>query len=121
MHTIIPGMVTKNGKVQMSFGVMGGHYQAMGHAHFLSKVLHYGLDMQSAMDLPRIFPRPGSNQVEVESTLPQATRDELTRRSFELVPPNWAIGGAQAVWIDWERGSLVGASDHRKDGCALGY
>nr|WP_315464437.1 gamma-glutamyltransferase family protein [uncultured Rhodoferax sp.] len=121
MHTIIPGMVTRNGKVQMSFGVMGGHYQAMGHAHFLSKVLHYGMDMQSAMDLPRIFPKPGTQEVEVESTMPAQSCDALRQRGFQLVPPAWAIGGSQAVWIDWEQGVLVGASDHRKDGCALGY
>ncbi|WP_133645487.1 gamma-glutamyltransferase family protein [Paraburkholderia flava] len=120
MHTIIPGMVTKDGKVQMTFGVMGGHYQAMGHAHFLSKVLDYGLDMQTAMDLPRLFPKPGTRQVEVESTMPAAVREELTRRGFDLVPPNWAIGGAQAIRIDWDEGTLTGASDHRKDGCALG-
>ncbi|CAB3749683.1 gamma-glutamyltransferase family protein [Paraburkholderia humisilvae] len=120
MHTIIPGMVTKDGKVQMTFGVMGGHYQAMGHAHFLSKVLDYGLDMQTAIDLPRVFPRPGTLLVEAESTLPAPAREELTRRGFELVAPNWAIGGAQAIRIDWEAGSLIGASDHRKDGCALG-
>ena len=120
MHTIIPGMVTKNGKVQLTFGVMGGHYQAMGHAHFLSKVLHYGLDMQTAIDMPRIFPRPGTNVVEAESTLPASTHAELTRRGFRLVPPNWAIGGAQSISIDWDRGVLAGASDHRKDGCALG-
>jgi gamma-glutamyltranspeptidase/glutathione hydrolase len=120
MHTIIPGMVTRNGKVQMTFGVMGGHYQAMGHAHFLSKVLDYGLDMQSAIALPRVFPQPGTGVVEAESTLPAAARAELTRRGFSLVPPKWAIGGAQAIWIDWENGTLAGASDHRKDGCALG-
>jgi gamma-glutamyltranspeptidase/glutathione hydrolase len=79
------------------------------------------MDMQTAIDLPRIFPRPGTDVVEVESTLPEPTHMELARRGFELVPPSWAIGGAQAIWIDWERGSLAGASDHRKDGCALGY
>ncbi|GAB2900132.1 gamma-glutamyltransferase family protein [Paraburkholderia jirisanensis] len=120
MHTIIPGMVTRDGKVQMTFGVMGGHYQAMGHAHFLSKVLDYGLDLQTAMDLPRLFPRPGTHVVEAEGTLPAHTREELTRRGYELVAPNWAIGGAQAIQIDWEHGALIGASDHRKDGCALG-
>ncbi|GAB6850661.1 gamma-glutamyltransferase family protein [Paraburkholderia kururiensis] len=120
MHTIIPGMVTRDGKVQMTFGVMGGHYQAMGHAHFLSKVLDYGLDMQTAMDLPRLFPRPGTRLVEAESTLPAAVREALTRRGVELVAPNWAIGGAQAIRIDWDAGTLIGASDHRKDGCALG-
>jgi len=121
MHTIIPGMAAKDGRVRMVFGVMGGQYQAMGHAHFLSKVLDYGLDMQSAMDLPRLFPKPGTDEVEAEATLPAATRTELERRGFKIVPPSWAIGGAQAVAIDWENGVLTGASDHRKDGAALGY
>lgn len=121
LHTIIPGMVARDGRVRMAFGVMGGHYQAMGHAHFLSKVLDYGLDMQSAMDLPRLFPRPGTDQVEVEAALPEATRSELARRGFTLVPPPAAVGGAQAVAIDWDQGVLTGASDHRKDGMALGY
>ena len=86
----------------------------------LSKVLDYGLDMQTAMDLPRLFPRPGTQLVEAEGTLPAHTREALTRRGYEIVAPNWAIGGAQAIQIDWENGALIGASDHRKDGCALG-
>lgn len=121
MHTIIPGLVTREGRVRYSFGVMGGHYQAMGHAHFLSKVLQYGLDMQSAIDLPRVFPKPGTWTVEHEATLPAATVDALRARGYDMVAPDWAIGGAQAIEIDWEQGTLTGASDHRKDGCALGY
>lgn len=121
LHTIIPGMLTRNGKAIMPFGVMGGHYQAMGHAHFISKVLDYGLDIQSAIDLPRVFPKPGTDEVEAEGTLPDEIRAALERRGFLLVRPAWPIGGAQAVWIDWEKGTLAGASDHRKDGMALGY
>lgn len=121
MHTIIPGMVAENGRVRLTFGVMGGHYQAMGHAHFLSKLFDHGLDLQSAMDLPRLFPLPGTSEVEAEGALRQSVGAELERRGFTVVPPKWAIGGAQAIWIDWERGTLLGGSDHRKDGCALGY
>lgn len=121
MHTIIPGMVTKGGRTMMSFGVMGGHYQAMGHAQFLSKLIDYGLDIQSAIDLPRLFPLPGTATVEMEESLRQSAGDYFTARGFKVQPPNWAIGGAQAIWIDWEHGTLHGASDHRKDGCALGY
>lgn len=121
MHTIIPGMVTKGGRTMMSFGVMGGHYQAMGHAQFLSKLIDYGLDIQGAIDLPRLFPLPGTATVEMEESLRQSAGDYFTARGFKVQPPNWAIGGAQAIWIDWEHGTLHGASDHRKDGCALGY
>jgi gamma-glutamyltranspeptidase/glutathione hydrolase len=120
MHTIIPGMVMKAGKPFMPFGVMGGHYQAMGHAHFLSKVLDFGLDLQLAIDLPRLFPLPGTSTIEVEATLPEATVVELRRRGFTIVPAGRPIGGAQAIRIDHANGTLTGASDPRKDGCALG-
>ncbi len=121
MHTIIPGMVMREGRVEMPFGVMGGHYQAMGHAHVLSKVIDYGLDLQTAMDLPRLFPLPGTNIVEVESRIPAETVEGLRRRGFEIVRAEKSIGGSQAIWIDWENGTLIGGSDPRKDGCALGY
>jgi gamma-glutamyltranspeptidase/glutathione hydrolase len=121
MHTIIPGMVTRDGKATLSFGVMGGHYQAMGHAHFLSKLFDYGMDIQSAVDLPRLFPLPGTMTIEAEEAIRTAIGENLNGRGFKVAPPKWAIGGAQAVWIDHQHGTLLGASDHRKDGCALGY
>ena len=121
MHTIIPGMVAENGRVTMAFGVMGGHYQATGHAHFLSRLFDHRLDMQSAMDLPRLFPVPGTASLEVEALLQERVGAELQRRGFGFETPTCAIGGAQAIRIDWDRGTLLGASDHRKDGLALGY
>ncbi len=121
MHTIIPGLVTRAGKSVLSFGVMGGHYQAMGHAQFLSKLFDYDLDIQSAVDLPRLFPLPGTATVETEALLRDAIGNDLEARGFKVVAPKWAIGGAQAIWIDDQNSTLLGASDHRKDGCALGY
>lgn len=121
LHTIIPGMVTQGERAIMPFGVMGGHYQAMGHAHLLSKVFDYGLDLQAAMELPRLFPLPGTAKVEMERPLREAVGSEFERRGFEVVAPASAIGGGQAILIDWERGTLQGGSDPRKDGCALGY
>ncbi len=121
LHTIIPGMMTRDGKVCLSFGVMGGHYQATGHAHLISKLVDYGLDLQSAISLPRIFPRPGQTAIEAEGTVPPAVRAELERRGFSFTAPAAAIGGGQAIAIDHERGVLLAGSDHRKDGCALGW
>ncbi|MBV8848769.1 MAG: gamma-glutamyltransferase [Methylobacteriaceae bacterium] len=121
LHTIIPGMVTQGERAIMPFGVMGGHYQAMGHAHFISKVLDYGLDLQSAINLPRLFPHPISGLVEMERSLRSKYETELTRRGFAIGSPPAPLGGAQAIWIDWQNGTLLGASEPRKDGCALGY
>jgi gamma-glutamyltranspeptidase/glutathione hydrolase len=121
LHTIIPGLLTKGDRTVMPFGVMGGHYQAMGHAHLISKVLDYGLDLQAAIDLPRLFPRWDTGVVEMERVLRERIGPEFERRGFAVDKPIAAIGGAQAIWIDWENGTLLGASDPRKDGCALGY
>ena len=122
MHTIIPGMVTQAGKAVMPFSVMGGHYQPMGQSWLLTNLVHYGLDLQESLDLPRLFPVGG--MVEFERGIPQLARQGLTVRGHELseISINQRpLGGGQAIWIDHDRGVLVGASDPRKDGCALGY
>ena len=121
LHTIIPGMLAKDGRIVMPFGVMGGHYQAMGHAHLVSKILEFGLDPQAAIDLPRLFPRPDSGLLDIETALRAQVGEALATRGFALGGPGGPIGGAQAILIDWENGTLQGASDPRKDGCALGY
>lgn len=121
MHTIIPGMVSEGDRVVMSYGVMGGHYQAFGHMQFLTRMYDYGCNPQSAMDLPRFMVDPDTGEVEMESTVDEALRDGLTARGHRLVTPSVPVGGSQAIAIDWEQGTLCGGSDPRKDGCAIGY
>jgi gamma-glutamyltranspeptidase/glutathione hydrolase len=120
MHTIIPAMLLKDGRAQMPFGVMGGTYQAFGHAHFLTRVLDFGFDLQEALDLPRMFPEPGGN-LELESGFAPEISEGLAKMGHKVSKPKKPIGGAQAIWIDWENGTLCGASEPRKDGCAIGY
>ncbi len=119
MHTIIPGMVMKNGRAVMPFGVMGGHYQATGHANFLSNVFDLGMDIQAASDAPRSFAFDG--KLSLETTYPGTLNDDLVRRGHQVGWADAPLGGCQAIWIDHDRGVLLGASDHRKDGMALGY
>ena len=118
LHTIIPGMVMKDGRALMPFGVMGGQYQATGHVDFLSKVFDLGLDIQSASDAPRSFATEG--RLQLEPTFAPDVVEDLRRRGHEIEIVDSAIGGCQAIMIDHERGALLGASDHRKDGFALG-
>src|SRR6185437_6490611 len=81
MHTIIPGMVMKDGQAVMPFGVMGGHYQPMGHSWFLSNFLEYGLDIQQAIDLPRLLPLRG--KLQIERGIPADVVDRLARIGHE--------------------------------------
>ncbi len=119
MHTIIPAMLTRDGEAVMPFGVMGGHFQPMGQTWFLHNLLDYGMDIQQALDLPRLFPYGG--KLEVERGIPQQTVDALRRMGHAPVMAERPHGGGQAIWIDRARGTLVGGSDPRKDGMALGY
>lgn len=119
MHTIIPGMVMKNGEAIMPYGVMGGHFQPMGHTLFLSNHFEFGLDPQEAIDLPRLFPQAG--RVQVERGIPGDVVDRLNRLGHDCALIDKPHGGGQAILIDRQRGSLIGGSDPRKDGCAMGY
>jgi len=118
-HTIIPAMLAEGGKTRMSFGVMGGQYQAVGHAHMLSQILDRDLDPQQASDQPRSFWYNG--KLSLEPTISEEVRLDLERRGHVTEWADEPLGGAQAIYIDHERGVLLGASDHRKDGIALGY
>ena len=119
MHTIIPAMAMKNGRCDMSFGVMGAHYQPMGHVQIILNMLDYGMDVQQAIDCPRFFFE--GEQTVVENGTPKATIDGLKARGHTVVMAESPWGGAQTIKIDWERGTLTGGSEPRKDGCALGY
>lgn len=119
MHTIIPGMVVKDGRSIMPFGVMGGHYQATGHAAFLSNVFDLGLDIQAAAETPRSFAIDGVLQL--EATIAREIGENLAARGHKLTWMQDPLGGSQAIQIDHERGVLLGSSDHRKDGLALGF
>ena len=119
MHTIIPGMVTENGEAIMPYGVMGGHFQPMGHSLFLTNYFDYGMDIQEAIDFPRLMPLRG--KLQVESGILMDVVEKLTRMGHSPEPIERPHGGGQAIFIDRKRGVLVGGSDPRKDGLALGY
>ncbi len=118
MHTIIPAMLRQDGRVTMPFGVMGGAYQPNGHARVVSNMVDFGMNPQAALDAPRAFSDAGT--MKVERGYSDAVRAELADMGHNVEIPDTAIGGAQAILIH-DNGVLEGASDPRKDGCAVGY
>ena len=119
MHTIIPAMLREGGKLIMPFGVMGGAYQPCGHARFVTNRVDFGMHPQQAIDAPRSFADNG--RLNVERGYSDVVRQQLSDMGHEVETLDTPIGGAQAIFIDYEKGILHGASDPRKDGCALGY
>jgi gamma-glutamyltranspeptidase/glutathione hydrolase len=103
----------------MPYGVMGGHFQPMGQSWFLSNLIEYGLDIQQALDLPRVFPFQG--KVEAERGVPREVVRQLAAMGHDVIEAERPHGGGQAIWMDRERGVLVAGSEPRKDGMALGY
>jgi len=123
-HTIIPALLTdatasSARRIVMPFGVMGGDYQPMGHVQVLTNILEFGMDVQQAIDMPRLL--FDGQTLLCEPAFEKDILADLERRghSVEFAPE--PLGGGQAIWIDWKSGDLVGGSDPRKDGCAIGY
>ncbi len=118
MHTIIPGMLRDQGRIAMPFGVMGGAYQPTGHARLVSNLVDFNIELQEAVDAPRAFADGGV--LKVERGYSDAVLQQLADMGHTVQIPETPLGGAQAIRI-CSNGVLEGASDPRKDGCALGY
>lgn len=119
MHTIIPALAMRGGRCVMPFGVMGADYQPMGHMQVVTNMVDYGMDVQQAIDAPRVF--FVDETTEIEHGVSAQAIEGLKARGHNVVLRPAPHGGGQAIQIDWERGLLIGGSDPRKDGCAIGY
>ena len=118
LDTNIPAMVAREGRVVMPFGVMGGQFQPMGQSHVLSNIVDFAMDPQAAIDCPRGFHYEGVYQL--EKGIGEKVAAGLEKLGHRVARAEHPLGGGQAIWIDGQRGVLAGASDPRKDGCALG-
>ena len=100
LHTNMPGMVFKDRKPWLSYGVMGGDMQPQGHTQVLLNMIEFGMNVQEAGEMAR-FRHFSDRAVGFESGI--------------------GIDVLQALIENWEQGVLLGGSDVRKDGAAMGY
>jgi len=130
-HTIIPAFVTRDGQPVFSFGVMGGDMQPQGHVQVLLNLLDFGMDLQEAGDAARFHhtgssePNGGSMQdggsLHLESGISDQVVRDLIGKGHKVSVRVGGYGGYQGIWINREKGVLIGATESRKDGVALGY
>jgi len=125
LHTIIPAMILRHGQPWLCYGVMGADMQAQGHVQVALNMIDFDMNVQEALEAPR-YRTLGGRLVALERAIPHPVRRALEAMGHELlpygeIPPGTPYGGGQAILIDHTRGVLQGGSDHRKDGCAIGY
>jgi gamma-glutamyltranspeptidase/glutathione hydrolase len=118
-HTIIPAIVTREGKPLMSFGVMGGSMQPQGHAQVLIRLFEYDQNPQAALDAPR-WRVSQDMEIYLESGFSKELFTELTQRGHNISLKNYTEFGGGQIIFRLEDGYL-GASDWRKDGIAVGF
>jgi gamma-glutamyltranspeptidase/glutathione hydrolase len=119
LHTLIPAFVMKDGAPWLSFGVMGGDHQAQGHTQVVVNAIDFGMNVQEAGEAARI--NHGNNGLSVESAMPDAVIAALTERGHHVERTVGACGGYQGIMFDATTGVLMGGSDVRKDGLAIGW
>jgi gamma-glutamyltranspeptidase / glutathione hydrolase len=130
-HTIIPCFITKNGVPYVSFGVMGGDFQPMGHVQIVMNLIDFGMNLQEAGDAPRISHSggsdptgtgtPGRGEIQLESGFDYQVIRELMEMGHKVGFTFGDYGGYQAIMFDPLRKVYFGASESRKDGQAAGY
>lgn len=123
-HTIIPAMVFRDGALFLTFGVMGGFMQPQGHVQVLLNIVHFGMDVQKALDAPR-FRYIQGNECAFERRIPRRVLDQLAAAGHRIVelddPYSLQFGGGQAIMVHPTTGAFLAGSDPRKDGCAIGH
>jgi gamma-glutamyltranspeptidase/glutathione hydrolase len=120
-HTLMPGMIFKDGKPYAALGLKGGHVQPQVQVQMITNLIDFGMTPQQAIAAPR-FNHIEATKVGLEADIPHAVNEELARRGHQVVGGNpESFGGAHMIMIHPESGAFVGGSDPRKGGCALGF
>ncbi len=131
-HTIIPSLVTKDGRPWLVFGVMGGDMQPQGQVQVLCNLIDFGMNVQEAGEAPRIEhlgsatptgqpAKESGGTVAVEGGIPTGVVRELVQRGHHVNHVQTNTSGYQGILIDPKTNVLQGGSEPRKDGCAVGY
>ncbi len=118
-HTLVPAMVMKDGRPWLSFGVMGGDMQPQGHVQVLLNLIEFGMNVQEAGEAPRF--RHSAQNLMIESAISPEARFGLDARGHRLTSAVGSFGGFQGILFDHRTGVMMGGSDPRKDGLAIGW
>ncbi len=122
ISSMSPSIVLKDGKPFLSLGSPGSTRIITALPQILMNVIDYGMDLQQAINAPRIHCISGA--ILMESRIPPSVQEALKAKGHRVTVKgamDLYFGGAQAVMLDPRTGKLYGAADPRRDGFAIGY
>ena len=132
-HTMNPVIVIKDNKPFLICGTPGGDTQVQTNLQLVTHIIDFGMIPQEAVEAPRwrslqnptesTIPHTCPDVVLLEGRFPRDVREGLVRKGHELqILSDWGgSGNAQAIMIDSETNVLIGGSDPRRDGYAVGW
>jgi gamma-glutamyltranspeptidase/glutathione hydrolase len=119
VHTLNNFMALRDGELVVGGGTPGADYQVQTNLQTLANILTWGMDLQSAIDMPR-WGRAHDGSLALEDRFPEQTRREIAARghnSHDVGP--WNGSGFSQVIASLPQGGWAVASDVRGEGLAL--
>lgn len=129
-----PAIALKRGEFAMPFGASGGDTQPQGMLQVLLNHVVFGMDIQAAIDAPRLctHSQPDSfephtaypGRLALESRIDRAAGDRLAALGHDV---DWlrdisiGVGGVSAISADLKQGAMTGGADPRRPARAMGW
>ncbi len=124
--TLTPSLALKDGRPFLSFAVQGGDGQDQNLLQFFLNVVEFGMNVQQAAEAPNITSyqihssfgahdaRPG--RLTLNESVPPWVRSELADMGYDLTYRRLTSGPINAIFFDWEHGTMWGgSSNHGED------
>ena len=122
LSAMTPTIVLKNGKLFLVLGSPGGPTIITTVANILMGVVDYGLNIEQAVNAPRFHDQWMPDQILMESVgFSPDTIGILERMGHKIKMAHGYWGDAECIAVDDKTGELLGASDGRNGGKAVGY
>jgi len=115
-----PTIVLKDGKLFLILGSPGGPTIITTVANILMGVVDYDIDIQEAVNAPRFHHQWMPDGILLEDRISPDTRGLLEARGHKLKVVHF-LGDGECIMVDPKSGELLGASDGRNNGKAVGF
>ncbi|MGH9915927.1 MAG: gamma-glutamyltransferase, partial [Pyrinomonadaceae bacterium] len=115
-------VLRKDGSLWFAIGSPGGPTIINTVLQVISNIIDYGMDIQQAIDAPRLHHQWLPDQIIYEPYgISTDTRRALEKMGHKFAERQRYIGDTQGIMIEEKTGARLGASDPRNDGAAVGY